>query len=232
METLCHRCGNPLSSSGNFCPSCGSPQLRLEMNDEMEGNASVREFSAEAMGEKGTAWKHAIAAAAIVGLPMGLLSSSVLPLATASFVWLVGGSMAAVALYQRRSRNGFLNLRTGLRIGLVAGVVAAFFATACNAAVLLFQRYALHMSKAIDDSMDGNIREIVGQLAGKMAQATPETQAQLRAYFNFLLSPDGKAFLSLTSSATAALAMVLFAALGGALGARIFVARRRPISHS
>lgn len=198
----------------------------------MEGNASVRDFSAGAMDEKGTVWKHAIAAAAMVGLPMGLLSSSVFPLATASFVWLVGGSMAAVALYQRRSRNGFLNLRTGLRIGLVAGVVAAFFATACNAAVLLFQRYALHMSKAIDDSMDGNIREIVGQLGGKMAQATPETQAQLRAYFNFLLSPDGKAFLSLTSSATAALAMVLFAALGGALGARIFVARRRPISHS
>jgi hypothetical protein len=198
----------------------------------MEGNASVRDFSAGAMDEKGTVWKQAIAAAAIVGLPMGLLSSSVLPLATGSFLWLVGGSMAAVALYQRRSRNGFLNLRTGLRIGLVAGVVAAFFATACNAAVLLFQRYALHMSKAIDDSMDGNIREIVGQLGGKMAQATPETQAQLRAYFNFLLSPDGKAFLSLTSSATAALAMVLFAALGGALGARIFVARRRPISHS
>ena len=198
----------------------------------MEGNASVRDFSGEAMDEKGTAWKHAIAAAAIVGLPMGLLSSSVLPLATASFVWLVGGAMAAVALYQRRSQNGFLNLRTGLRIGLVAGVVAAFFATACNAAVLLFQRYALHMSKAIDESMDGNIREIVGQLGGKMAQATPETQAQLRAYFQFLLSPDGKAFLSLTSSATAALAMVLFAALGGALGARIFVARRRPIGHS
>ena len=198
----------------------------------MEGNASVRNFVGDAMDEKGTAWKHAIAAAAIVGLPMGLLSSSVLPLATASFVWLVGGSMAAVALYQRRSRNGFLNLRTGLRIGLVAGVVAAFFATACNAAVLLFQRYALHMSKAIDDSMDGNIREIVGQLGGKMAQATPETQAQLQAYFRFLLSPDGKAFLSLTSSATAALAMVLFAALGGALGARIFVARRRPIGHS
>jgi hypothetical protein len=198
----------------------------------MEGNASVRDFSGEGMDEKGTAWKHAIAAAAIVGLPMGLLSSSVLPLATASFVWLVGGAMAAVALYQRRSQNGFLNLRTGLRIGLVAGVVAAFFATACNAAVLVFQRYALHMSKAIDESMDGNIREIVGQLGGKMAQATPETQAQLRAYFQFLLSPDGKAFLSLTSSATAALAMVLFAALGGALGARIFVARRRPIGHS
>jgi hypothetical protein len=232
MELLCHRCGNPLSAAGNFCASCGSPQLRLEISDEMEGIASVREFPGEAMDEKGTAWKHAIAAAAIVGLPMGLLSSSVLPLATASFVWLVGGAMAAVALYQRRSRNGFLNLRTGLRIGLVAGVVAAFFATACNAAVLLFQRYALHMSKAIDESMDGNIREIVGQLGGKMAQATPETQAQLRAYFQFLLSPDGKAFLSLTSSATAALAMVLFAALGGALGARIFVARRRPIGHS
>ena len=161
----------------------------LKSNDEMEGNASVREFSGEAMDEKGTAWKHAIAAAAIVGLPMGLLSSSVLPLATASFVWLVGGSMAAVALYQRRSRNGFLNLRTGLRIGLVAGVVAAFFATACNAAVLLFQRYALHMSKAIDDSMDGNIREIVGQLGGKMAQATPETQAQLRSLLSIFCSP-------------------------------------------
>jgi len=202
------------------------------MNDEMEGNASVRELSAEAMDEKGTAWKHAIAAAAIVGLPMGLLSSSVLPLATASFVWLVGGSMAAVALYQRRSRNGFLNLRTGLRIGLVAGVVAAFFATACNAAVLLFQRYALHMSKAIDDSMDGSIRLLIEQTTVRMAQSTPEARAWFQSEIHFLLSPDGKAFMILFSSATAALAMVLFAALGGALGARIFVARRRPISHS
>lgn len=215
-----------------FCPSCGSPQLRLEPNGEMEGLASSRDSSAEAMEARGTSWKHAISAAAMVGLPMGLLSSSVLPLATGSFLWLVGGAMAAVALYQRRSKNSLLNLRTGLRIGMVAGIVAAFFATACNAGLLLFQRHALHMSKAIDESMDGNIKAMVAQMGGRMVQSTPEAQAQVQAYFRFLLSPDGKAFLGLTSAATAAAGMIMFAALGGALGARILAARRRPLSNS
>ena len=198
----------------------------------MEGLASSRDSSAEAMEARGTSWKHAISAAAIVGLPMGLLSSSVLPLATGSFLWLVGGAMAAVALYQRRSKNSLLNLRTGLRIGMVAGIVAAFFATACNAGLLLFQRHALHMSKAIDESMDGNIKAMVAQMGGRMVQSTPEAQAQVQAYFRFLLSPDGKAFLGLTSAATAAAGMIMFAALGGALGARILAARRRPLSNS
>lgn len=198
----------------------------------MQGMASSNELASGGMEVQGVSWKHAIGAAAIVGLPMGLLSSSVLPLATGSFLWLVGGAMAAVALYKRRSRNSFLNLRTGLRIGMVAGIVAAFFATACNAAVLLFQRHALHMGKAIDDSMDGNIKAMVDQMSGRMAQTTPEAQAQMQSYFRFLLSPDGKAFLGLTSSATAAVGMILFAALGGALGARIFAARRRPLSNS
>jgi hypothetical protein len=215
-----------------FCPNCGSPQLRLEPNEEMEGTASSREYAAEALEAKGTSWKHAISAAAIVGLPMGLLSSSVLSLATGSFLWLVGGAMAAVALYQRRSNYSLLNLRTGLRIGMVAGVVAAFFATACNAGLILFQRHALHMSKAIDDSMDGNIKAMVEQMGGRMAQTTPEAQAQIQAYFRFLLSPDGKAFLGLTSAATAAVGMILFAALGGALGARVFAARRRSLGNS
>jgi hypothetical protein len=215
-----------------FCPNCGSPQLRLEPNGEMQGIAGSSDHTAEAMQRKGTSWKHAISAAALVGLPMGLLSSSALHLEIGSFVWLVGGAMAAVALYQRRSRHSFLNLRTGLRIGIIAGMVAAVFATACNAAILLFQRYALHMSKTIDDAMDGSIKAMVEQMSGRAAQAPPEAQAQLRAYFHFLLSPDGKAFLSLTGSATAAIAMVLFAALGGALGARFFAVKSRPLSNS
>lgn len=198
----------------------------------MQGIASSSDYASEAMQRKGTSWKHAISAAAMVGLPMGLLSSSALHLEVGSFVWLVGGAMAAVGLYQRRSRHSFLNLRTGLRIGILAGVVAAVFATACNAAILLFQRYALHMSKTIDDAMDSNIKAMVEQMSGRVAQATPEAQAQIRAYFHFLLSPDGKAFLSLTGSATAALGMVLFAALGGALGARLFATKSRSLSNS
>ncbi len=94
--------------------------------------------------------------------------------------------------------------------------------------MLLFQRYVLHMGKAIDDSVDGNIKTMVAQMGGHMAQTTPETQAQLAAYFRFLLSPDGKAFLSLTSAATAAVFMIVLASLGGALGAWRFAARRRP----
>ncbi len=109
---------------------------------------------------------------------MGLLSSSLLPLARRPLWWVVaedGGGGAVSASIQ----NSYMNLRTGLRIGMVAGVVAAFIATACNAAMLLFQRYVLHMGKAIDDSVDGNIKTMVAQMGGRMAQTTPEAQAQL-----------------------------------------------------
>src|SRR5664279_2067891 len=229
MESLCHRCGNSLTSDGMFCAYCAAPQLRLEPNGEMEGVATSSDFAAEAIG---TSWKHAIAAAAIIGLPMGVLSSSILPLAAGALLWWVGGGVAAVLLYQRRSNNSYLNTRTGLRIGMVAGVVAAFIATACNAGMLLFQRHFLHMSKAIDDSVDGNIKTMVEQMGGRMAQTTPEAQAQLQTYFRFLLSPDGEAFLALSSAVTAAVFMIVLASLGGALGAWRFAARRKPIGHS
>ncbi len=72
----------------------------------MEGVAGTGEMSAEAIEARGTSWKHAIAAAAIMGLPMGVLSSSLLPLAAGALLWWVvaedGGGGAVSASIQQR----------------------------------------------------------------------------------------------------------------------------------
>lgn len=227
MQPHCHRCGATLGQPGAFCPSCGAPQLRLQPSDETVGLAGGSNDAARA--PLVMSWKHAVAAASVAALPMGILSSSVLPVASMGCcLWVAGGSIAAVALYHRRAANALLDVRTGLKIGAVAGLLAAFIATALNGFTLLFQRYALHMGTAID----ATLAAFVDQIKAKSAQAAPEVQAQMQDYIRFLLSPEGKAAWFLIGSATAAVGIVLFAAAGGALGAKIFAGQRSSLRSS
>lgn len=227
MQPHCHRCGATLGQPGTFCPSCGAPQLRLQPSDEAVGLAGVSGDGVQA--PQVMSWKQAIVAASVAAVPMGVLSSSVLPVASMGCcLWVVGGSIAAVGLYHRRAAKALLDMQTGLKIGAVSGLLAAFVASALNGFVLLFQRYALHTGSAIDTTL----ATFVDQIKTKMAQATPEVQAQMQDYIRFLLSPEGKAAWFLMGSATAAAGIVLFAAAGGALGAKIFAGQRNSLRSS
>lgn len=224
MEAVCHRCNSPLAASDVFCPNCGSPQLRFEPSDEQMVSSAGKPGHADSAG---VAWKQAISSAVTVAVPMGILTA--LPLVNLGFfLWIVGGAMMAVALYNRRASVSLLNAGTGARIGLIAGLVAAATATLLNGLGLLAQRFLLHTGPLIDDEL----KVFAEQMTQRMAQSPAPQQAQMQVIVSFLLSPDGKAVWMLTAASMSAAGIVAFAAAGGALGARVFAARRRALHNS
>src|SRR5271170_4278397 len=147
MAKDCHRCGSPLASPETFCPNCGAPQLLYETGGD--GNDGAAETGVPALRD--IQWSRAVGAAVTFAVPVGLLCSPVVPiLSSACCFWVIGGAVAAVGLYQRRSATRILGRPVGIRIGTIIGLMAAAVATAFNAAAVVFERYILHGGEAMD----------------------------------------------------------------------------------
>jgi hypothetical protein len=90
----------------------------------------------------------------------------------------------------------------------------------------VIERYALHSNEP-----EAQVRLLAQQIAAAAGQANysnPQTAAAAAYLVHFWLSPDGAAAIVLGTAATFALCMVLFAAAGGAIGARIASFGKRP----
>jgi zinc-ribbon domain len=225
MNLLCHRCGATLSASELFCPNCGSPQLKFAQQEESEtGYAGGRSPAALARAH-GISWRDAILAALLVAVPAGLLSA-ISVLSWGCCLWVVGGAVLAIAVYQKRAPAFLLEMRAGVRIGAVAGLIAAYSSVIATAIWRVFARYVLHQGYAIDQFYDTVIQQ-----STLLVQTSPEAQAQWRSYVRFLLSPDGRAAYTLMNAATTSLGIILFSAIGGALGVRLLVPRKRTLGN-
>jgi hypothetical protein len=159
------------------------------------------------------AWPKAIASAAMLAVPAGLLSS----LLSFSTVWVIAGS-AWTTIFYRRSTATRLNPVLGSRIGCVFGVFAAIISTAMDALNLLVSRYGLHHGAEIDNHLHTAMKAGID----RMLASNPESMHQIPWFFHFWLSADGQAALVLVSALVSATSMLGFSALGGALGARYF----------
>jgi hypothetical protein len=231
MSVLCHRCAASLSASDLFCPNCGSPQVRFEPREEGESAyASTRPTQLTAPSQ-GISWRDAITAALIVGIPAGVLSA-ISVLAWGCCLWVVGGAVLCIGLYRKRAPAFHLDTRSGLRIGALAGIIAAYASVAATAAWRAFARFVLHQGAAIDKFYDTFIQQSFNQQSALFVQSNAETQAQLKASLHFLLSPSGRAAYTLMYSAITASGIVLFSALGGVLGVRLYTGRKGPLPHS
>ena len=159
-------------------------------------------------------------AALLVAVPAGLLSA-ISVLSWGCCLWVVGGAALAIVVYHRRAPAFLLETRSGMRIGAIAGVIAAYSSVIATAAWRLFARFVLHQGYAIDQFYASVIQQSTA-----LVQTNPEAQAQWRLYVHFLLSPDGRAAYTLMNAATTSLGIVLFSAFGGALGVRLLAARK------
>jgi hypothetical protein len=175
---------------------------------------------------QGIAWRDAIAAALIVGAPAGFLSAISL-LDWGWCLWIAGGAVLCIGLYRKRAPNFSLNLRLGLRIGALAGIIAAYVSIATTAVWRVFARYGLHQGAVIDKFYDSVIQQSFHQQSTLLTQ-TPEAQAQMKQILHFFMTPDGRATYALMYSAMVTAAIVIFSALGGALGARLYSGRKHP----
>jgi hypothetical protein len=218
MDPVCHRCGTTLSAPEIFCPHCGAPQLRFEASEDQTPYLAGEPSSPNLRIGQSILWRPAVHTALIVALPVGLLSS----LLDFGILWVLAGGFAAVALYQRKA-PAVLNARAGWRIGMLAGGLAAFFSSIVDGLSMVFERYVLHHGAAIDQKLIG----LTQQMTDQMARQNPEAAQQIPWFIHFWLSPDGHAAVVLFMSAFAAVMMIAFSTIGGALGARVLGTRRR-----
>jgi hypothetical protein len=226
MNLLCHRCGATLSASELFCPDCGSPQLKFAQQEEVDGDQIGSRTLGTVARSQGISWKDAILAALLVAVPAGLLSS-VSVLSWGCCLWVVGGAVLAIVVYHRRAPAFLLETRSGIRIGAIAGLIAAYSSVIGTAFWRIFARYVLHQGYAIDQFYDSVIQQ-----SAALVQANPDAEAQWHTYVHFLMSPDGRAAYTLMNAATTSLGIILFSAIGGALGVRLLASRKRALGNS
>ena len=154
-------------------------------------------------------WRSAVSAALLVAVPVALLSD----LLSLGALWVFGGGFIAVYLYRRRTAAP-TDGRIGWRIGGLMGVIAAILWLAFSAISMLVQRYVMHQGAAIDAALRGAMKKALDTVN----QQNPALAHQIPWFAHFWLSPSGVATIFLIQTTVLALAMVLFSALGGALG--------------
>ncbi len=218
MEQTCHRCGTSVSREDTFCPVCGAPQLNFDVS--MQESPESGEPSTLHARPGQVRWRDAIAAAILVAVPAGILCGLPL-LAAGSLLWVMGGSSLAILLYRKKHPMAPMTAKHGFRIGILAGLVISYVSIAVTSILRVVQRYSMHKGDVIDSDYESVISQSM-----TMFQATPETQAQMRSFFHFMLTPDGRAAWSFMNMLTVTVMTLLFAALGGYVGVRLFRVRR------
>ena len=219
MEHMCHRCSQSVSAADTFCPHCGAPQLHFDASSRDEqSNGQAQPLHQGRPGQ--ISWHDAIVSSFLIALPAGILCGLPL-LAAGSLLWVMGGASLVILLYKKKRPMALLNGRSGLRIGSLAGVLIAYISVAVAAFLRVLQRFPLHIGKTIDRDYEAVISQSM-----TIFQTSPDTQAQMRAFFHFMLTPDGRAAWSLMNMATITVMTVFFAALGGYIGVRLFSGRR------
>jgi hypothetical protein len=228
MEMTCTRCHQPVLADSCYCPACGLPQLvySAEVGTVSSSAAQSPETARDASSID---WKSGMRAALALAVPAGMLSSGISPVGAFGIFWMAGAALWAVTLYMRSQRPAWITIGAGARIGLVTGLIAGWLAFGISGTGLFVKRVVLHQGNQIDSEW----REFVQkdqQLSEQWLKqmSVPTEPAQLNAQRNWMLSPEGHAGFQTMGLLWDCALLILFAAAGGALGARMLARRRRP----
>ncbi|WP_348264144.1 hypothetical protein P8935_06315 [Telmatobacter sp. DSM 110680] len=232
MEITCNRCHQAVPVDSCYCPACGLPQLVYTTEGESAVPPSSERWPEPVRDASSIDWKPGMRAALTLAIPAGLLCSSVSPIDSLEFLWMVGAAILAVFMYMRSQRPSWITIGAGARLGLVTGLVAAWLAFGVSGCWLFTERVLLHQSGQIDvvykAFLDTFQQRVSDSLAGMNAADAARMQpvfARMQAIFT---SPEGHAGVWTLSILFNCAMLVLFAAGGGALGARLEARRRRP----
>ena len=225
MEISCNRCHQPVEADSCYCPSCGLPQLVYTVEGEA-GQGEPQRWTEAVHDASSVAWKPALRAAMLLAIPAGLLSCGVSPVGILGLFWMSAAAAWAVTIYVRGQKPAWITIGAGARIGLVTGILAAWLACAASGLYFFVMRFFMGQGKVFDEPW----QDLVGQFSRQWEAKSPDpqTSATLKAYSVFLLSPEGRAGSMLGGMIILGLAMLVFAAAGGAIGARLLARSRRP----
>ncbi len=225
MEITCNRCHQIVPVDSCYCPACGLPQL-VYSSEEGPGPVQTDHW-AGALHDAGTVeWKPALRVALMLAVPTGLLSCGESPVALLSLFWMAAAAAWAVTLYSRKQKPAWVTMGAGARIGLVTGLLAGGFAFVASGVALYTMRFAFGQGKQFDEPWQA----LVAQMAQQWQQMSPDAQtaSTLKSFASWLLSAEGRAGSVLGGLVVLELALLAFAAAGGAIGARLMARSRRP----
>ena len=214
---------------------CGLPQL---VYIAAETPAVPLEDGQVSSGEEllglrnGIAWRPALRSAVMLGIPAGVLCSGLTPIGQSlGLVWMVGAAAWAVGLYARRARPVELSIGAGARIGLVTGLFAGWLTLGLNGIQLWLSRFVFHQGGEIDSLLQATVEKSL-QLSQQMIVGMGIASAQLaqsqQLNRTMMLSAEGRAGMVLSGFLSGAAFLVVFAIIGGAVGARFLTPTRRP----
>jgi hypothetical protein len=223
MEILCDRCHQSVQAGNCYCPVCGLPQLEYTAEDSSgqvqpeRGNEPVRDAAS-------VDWKLALRTALLMAIPAGLLCSLFSPVSIFGLLLMAAAAAWTVVLYVRSQRPAWITIGAGARIGLVTGVLGGWIAAATTGVTLFAMRFWFHQGKFYDDLWQNLVNQQMSQQWASMG-VDAQTIALMKAW---LLPPEGRAGWLLAAITLLSTALLLFAAGGGALGARLLARSRRP----
>jgi hypothetical protein len=214
MVAHCHRCSGALEDDASFCPHCAAPQLRVAPAEETAESADAGSIHAFARYRRAIDWRKVIQLALWIAIPVGFIAPFFFPL-------VIAGPIILISLYQRRRPgSAALDGKTGFRIGALLGVLAAYISAFGLAGWQIFERYSLHQGSALDAQFTMQVQQSA-EATQRMAQGNSMNAQQASAMLDFFLSPDGRITYTFFYTAILAFGIVLLAALGGMLGARL-----------
>ncbi len=234
MEITCKRCHQTVQAENCYCPSCGMPQL-LYAADAPAGQAPPEHWDDAVPDAATIKWKPALRVAMLLAVPAGVISSGLLPVGIFGVIWMAAAAAWAVVLYVRNQQPAWITSGAGARIGLVTGIMASWLGLGLGGCNLFIRRYFLHQAAQMDTvwktSVDASLQssqQITQQwMSGMAAADAAQLQANQANTHAWMLSPWGHAGFAVFYLAAYAVFLLLFAAAGGALGARMLVGTRR-----
>ncbi len=214
MDYSCYRCHTPLEPGNVFCPHCRAPLIRVPV--EAVAVATAPGVDAPAIPPHPAAkpgsidWNHGLPAAAMAGLIAATLM--VFPFAGFGLGMILAGGLAAL-FYRRRAPYAMLTPGTGMRLGIITGLIGFGIYTVFFTVVFVF-------------TGTEKLRGILLEQLSKSAVASSDPQyLQALEYFK---TPQGLALALILGLVTLLVIFLIFSAAGGALGALWVRRRQRP----
>ncbi len=151
-------------------------------------------------------WPQAVPIAALAGLLVAL-ASSVPFVSIGCCLWMLGGGMIAVAMYQRRTSVS-LTSGLGARLGALTGLIGFAIFAVIQGIVMLALRGG------------GRFRQALEQAMREQAARNPNPEAE--QIMRRMLTPEGMATVVTLGMVAFLAGFILFCALGGVIGVSLF----------
>jgi len=223
MEITCTRCNQTVQAEKLLLPGLRTAATGL-YGGRFPGQGQPDRWNEAVRDASSVDWKMALRSALMLAIPAGLLCNMLSPISILGLPLMAATGAWAVVLYVRSQRPAWITIGAGARIGLVTGVLGGWMAAATTGFVLFAMRFWFHAGSFYDDLWQNLVNRQLSQQWSSMG-VDAQTIVQMKAW---LLPPEGRAGWLLAVIMLLAIALLLFAVAGGALGARLVARSRRP----